>query len=168
MSVSTRTVAPPQSAPRTRLYKLLAVANRELSTLRAGWSDDDYRAILMQCGATRVDGRFSARTMSIAQMAAALARFKALGFRVRSARPNTPGDWRAARIAKLNAIWCALADAGQVRDGSQRAMENFCRKHLNGLERLQWATSPQLNRCVEMLKQFAARVAVAPGAERDQ
>lgn len=167
MSASTRIASQHQSAARARLYKLLAVANRELGEQRVGWSEDDYRFILQQCGATWVDGRCSARTMSIPQMSAALARFKALGFRVRSPRPNTPGDWRAPRIAKLNAIWCALADAGKVRDGSQRAMEHFCRRHLNGLERLQWATSEQLNQCVEMLKQFAARVHVAPSARRD-
>lgn len=143
---------------RRRLYTLLAVANKELSESRPGWSDDDYRLILRQCGAGDLAGKPSATTMTVSQMEMALARFKQLGFKVRKQGGST--HWRAARIAKLNAIWCALADAGVVKFRDQRAMEGFLRRYVHGLNHLQWATTEQLNQCVETLKQWAKRTQV--------
>lgn len=146
------------SANRKRLFKLLAVANRELGKLRPGWCEDDYRLVLQQCGAKQNNGRFSASTMTDRQMEEALRQFKVLGFKTK--RVGGTGTWRTARINKLNAMWCALADAGVVRDRSSHAMEVFCRRQINGLTRLQWATSDQLNQAVEMLKGWCVRVNV--------
>lgn len=142
---------------RKRLYKLLAVANRELAAKRAGWLDDDYRSILQQCGATEANGKISATTMTVPQMEQALWRFKKLGFHVKKRREQNP-NWRAARIAKLNALWCALADAGVVKNRSEAALEAYCRRHLNGTRKLQWARSEDLNTCIETLKRWALRV----------
>lgn len=141
-------------ARRKRLYTLLAVANRELTERRAGWCDEDYRMILAQCGAQEIDGTPSATTMTVAQMEQALIRFKQLGFKVRH---NGSGGWRQARINKLNALWCLLADRDLVRNRSQQAMEQFCRRYVAGFTRLQWATSEQLNQAIEMLKKWANR-----------
>lgn len=145
---------------RTRLYKLLAVGNRELHKQRAGWCDDDYRYILQQCGAKLVNGKYSATSMNFTQLDTALARLKKLGFQVKKPAGSGTGTWRAARINKLNAMWCALADGGHVRNRSSQAMETFCRKRIRGLTRLQWATSDQLNKAVEELKQWCKRCKV--------
>lgn len=150
---------PVKRDPRIRLYKLLAVGNRELQSKRPGFCDEDYRAILQQCGATEVKGKFSATSMSVVQMEEALSRLKALGFKVKRLA-RTQRDWRAPRIAKLNAMWCALADAGVVHDRSEAALQSFCSKRVRKLTKLQWASSQQLNQCVEMLKQYAARTHV--------
>jgi hypothetical protein len=146
------------TALRKRLYTLLAVANRDLAESRPGWSDEDYRLILRQCGAQDVKGTPSATTMTEQQMKTALARFKALGFTVRSNKPA--GSWRAPRIAKITALWNALADAGVVKYRDQRAMEGFLRRQVRGLNHLQWGTTEQLNQCVEILKQWAKRTGV--------
>lgn len=146
---------------RTQLYTLLGVGNRELHTARAGWCEDDYRLILMQCGAELKGGKYSATTMNIQELEAALGRLKALGFKVKKGRSNE--TWRGPRVAKLNAMWCALADGGHVRNRSQHAMETFCRKRVPGLTRLQWATSEQLNKVVEELKQWCRRCNVRTG-----
>jgi len=141
---------------RKRLYTLLALANSTLAESRPGWSEDDYRHILTQCGATAVGGKPSATTMNIVQMEKALWRFKQLGFTPRKKATS----WRAPRIAKLNALWCALADAGVVKFRDQRAMEGFLRRQVQGLTHLQWATTEQLNHCVEILKKWASRTQV--------
>ncbi len=138
---------------RKRLYTLLQVANRELTHARAGWCDDDYRAILQQCGATEKSGKFSASTMTNPQIEQALERFKQLGFKPRRSQTKT-APWRMPRIAKLNAMWCALADAKVVDDRSETAMKAWCKHQVKGLNNLEWATSEQLNKAVEMLKQF--------------
>lgn len=146
------------SSRRDRLYKLLAVGNRELANSRPGWCDEDYRLILKQCGARLVGDRYSATSMSESQLEAALARLKERGFRIR--QPRSGASWRAPRIKKLNAMWCALADAGVVRNRSQSAMETFCRKRVRGMTQLQWATTEQLNQAVEELKQWCIRCGV--------
>lgn len=147
-------------ARRTRLYKLLAVGNRELHGQRAGWCDDDYRYILQQCGASLEDGKYSAKSMTIPQLDTALARLKQLGFKVKKPASSGTGTWRAARIRKLNAMWCALADGGHVRNRSSQAMETFCRKRVPDMTRLQWATSDQLNKAIEELKAWCKRCEV--------
>ncbi len=142
---------------RQRLYTLLAVANAELQKSRAGFCDDDYRYILQQCGASEKNGRISAKTMTIPEMELAVSRLKQLGFKPK--RQHGAG-WRQPRIDKLNAMWCALADADVVRNRAESALENFCSKQVPTLSRLRWATSDQLNQCVEILKQWCLRTGV--------
>ncbi|MBL4783008.1 MAG: regulatory protein GemA [Porticoccaceae bacterium] len=150
---------PHKNNPRQRLYKLLAVGNRDLQSQRHGFCDEDYRAILQQCGATEKKGKISATTMTVPELEGALTRLKNLGFKVRRL-PRVKADWRAPRIAKLNAMWFAMADAGVVHDRSQEAMQAFCCTKVRTLSKLQWATTQQLNQCVEMLKKYADRTNV--------
>lgn len=139
------------------LYKLLAVANRELRQSRSGWCEADYREILRQCGASERDGRISAKTMTAVEMNQALKRFEQLGFvrRKPAGRPNRKG--MQPRIAKLNAMWCALADAGVVRDRSEQAMRHWCENQVGTLTKFDWADGDDLNQAIEMLKAFARR-----------
>lgn len=141
--------------PRKRLYALLHIASDDMRSRVPDWDDDDYRLVLKEHGAKLRNGKYSATTMSLVQLEKALEYFKQSGFKVR--RTRSEGNWRAARIAKLNALWCELADAGHVRDRSEVAMQSWCANQVHGLTRLQWATSPQLNQAVEMLKRYCHR-----------
>jgi hypothetical protein len=69
-------------------------------------------------------------------------------------------DFRSKRIAKLNALWCALADRDIVTNRSQTALEHWCKKYTKK-DRLQWASSADLNTCIEQLKQWSKRLGVA-------
>ena len=71
----------------------------------------------------------------------------------------SPSDWRAARIAKITALWCALADAGVVRGRGESAMVKWCAR-LTHKARLEWASSNDLNQCIEGLKDWAQREGV--------
>lgn len=118
-------------------------------------SDDAYRANRAHYG----NGKTSSVTMKVVKLENVLEAFKRLGFKVK--RKNTKlrtGAWRKLRIAKLNAMWIMLAPHGHVRDRSEEAMQNWCISHVDGLERLQWAESEQLNQCIEALKQWCLRV----------
>lgn len=148
-----------------RYRQLLAIANHELTKILAGWTDDDYRLALKNFGASAKQSRISATTMTLAEMKAALAHFKKLGFSPKNPRPSftkskphKSKNTRAPRIAKLNAMWIELHNMGAVNDRSQTAMENWCKNNLKGLNALQWATSPQLNQAIEMLKNFKQRI----------
>lgn len=142
---------------RKRYYTLLSVGKTQL-----GWDDEFYRGIwLPMQGATLKNGRYSASTMSIWQLSAAVERMKESGFKPTSKHQYTHDkkDWREPRIAKVNAVWCALFDAGEVKDKSQSACEHWCKRYTKK-DRLQWAGSAELNTCIEQLKMWAKRVGV--------
>lgn len=136
--------------PRERCYTLLQVGKQQL-----GMSEDDYRAFLMAHGAGMIQGRISATTMDIGQLEMAIESMKVRGFHPTSKKSGTR-DWRTARIAKITAIWIALADAGVVRDRGEKAMLTWCAKHTRTAS-IKWATSRALNDCIEGLKSWAHR-----------
>lgn len=138
---------------RQRLYKLLQVGKREVAM-----SDDDYRALLARHGATEVDGRPSASTLSISQLEQALESLKRAGFRPRRGKPHY--DWRQPRIDKAYALWCALYDGQVVRDRQFTAFERWSRS-LTKSAKLEWADSHALNAVIEALKSWASRERVA-------
>lgn len=142
---------------RARYCQLLAIGKAQL-----GWDEEFYRGIwLPRQGATKdADGRYSATTMTISQLCQAVERMKDSGF-----KPTGSGgkkfthdkkDWRGPRIAKLNAMWLAMAEAGAVKDKSQDALEQWCKNH-HKKDRLQWASSKELNTCIAQLKAWAKR-----------
>lgn len=143
---------------RNALYRRLRVAYNWAQTNLPEWRDDDYRNVLKIHGAAMVDGKYSATTMSHQQMEEAFRFFQKKGFRLQR-KPTSKKDrnWRKPRIAKLNAMWCALADAGHVENKSESAMAAWCRHNVKDLTQLQWADSDQLNKAVEMLKSYCKR-----------
>jgi len=138
--------------PRTRYYRLLAVGKRQL-----GMDEETYRAFLAAHGAGEVAGRVSATAMDFGALVAAVEALRRQGFKPRRKTvADGHANWRAPRIAKITALWCALADAGAIRDRSERAMLKFCAGQ-TGTARIQWATGAGLNRCIEALKSWAGR-----------
>jgi len=142
---------------RARYYQQLAIGKKQL-----GWDEEFYRGIWLPLqGATKdADGRYSATTMTIAQLCQAVERMKDSGFKPTGQRgkkfTHANKDWRAPRIAKLNVMWMAMAEAKVVQDKSQDALEKWCKNH-HKKDRLQWATSQELNTCIEQLKAWARR-----------
>lgn len=140
---------------RTRYCQLLAIGKAQL-----GWDEEFYRGIWLPLqGATKdADGRYSASTMSIGQLSKAVERMKECGFRPKSKRKfsHDNPDWRAPRIDKLTAMWIAMAEAGVVGDKSRAALEHWCKRY-HKKDRLQWASSKELNACIEQLKAWAKR-----------
>jgi len=145
---------------RKRFYTLLALGKAQLC-----WDNEFYYGMwLPMQGATKnAAGNYSATTMTIGQLCQAVERMKDSGF-----KPTTKTgkkfvhdnkDWRTPRIAKLNALWCNLADKGHVQDKSQKALEAWCKTYTQK-DRLQWANSNNLNTCIEQLKAWSKRVGV--------
>jgi hypothetical protein len=140
---------------RNRCYQLLAIGKKQL-----GWDDEFYYGIWLPLqGATKdADGYYSATTMDIGQLYKAVERMKECGFKPTPKRKFTHDkpDWRAPRIAKLNAMWLALAEAGVVKDKSRAALETWCKRY-HTKDRLQWASANELNACIEQLKAWTKR-----------
>lgn len=118
----------------------------------------DYRYILRDCGAKLVDDKYSATTLDIAGLINAMDEMKKRGFvplsrGARSARNNT---WRKPRIDKITALWCRLADAGVIHNRSDAGMQRYCMR-ITKKSKLEWASSDDLNACIESLKSMAHR-----------
>lgn len=144
---------------RTQLYRLLAVGQRQLKL-----DEDTYRSMLAQYGAKEIDGKVSAKSLSLTQLEQVLEHLKKSGFKVQNKLKGTglrTVNWRKPRLAKLNAMWTLLADNGHVRDRSEAAMHRWCIRQVKGLERLEWAESHQLNTAVEALKSWCIRVGLS-------
>jgi phage gp16-like protein len=132
---------------RDRHYRLLQVGKRDLHM-----ADEDYRELLRRHGAKQKDGKYSATTMSVAGLMQAVGEMKQKGF-----KPQTGGtDWRRPRIEKITALWMALFDAGVVKKPDQGSMVKWCAR-ITRKTRLEWATSYELNACIEGLKDWAHR-----------
>jgi len=145
---------------RAALYARLGIARRALAA--QGWDEDRYRAHLAAHGADLHRGRPSASTMSGPQIEAALAPLETLTGRAvaegsilgRCNRQRRP-QW-----SKVIALWCALADAGVVRSRGESAMLAWAGRYIRAA-RIEWASAPDLARCIEALKDWAARTGVA-------
>lgn len=142
-----------QKNARHRYYRLLQVGKKALHM-----ADEDYRALLSRHGASIKEDHPSATTMSIPQLFSAVEDMKAKGFKPTARRGSVSriSNWRKGRIQKITALWCALADAGVVHSRSEASMVKWC-AGITKKARLQWATSENLNACIEGLKAWAAR-----------
>lgn len=139
---------------RNKYYGLLQIGKKTLAM-----DEDTYRQFLEQHGAKIKGDRISASTMKLGELVAAVADMEKMGFkRSRKSALNT-NDWRTPRIKKITALWCTLADAGAVRNRSEKAMHNFCSKQMKA-DKLHWASAGDLNKCIEALKGMAKREGV--------
>lgn len=145
---------PRQKDERYRLYRLLEVGKKALAM-----DEDAFRLMLVRHGAQEVDGVPSRRTMDLGQLHDVVVEMKRKGFRPTPRGGQQAARWRKPRIQKITAIWCAMADAGVVRNRSEAAMVKWCAT-LTRKARLEWATSEDLNACVEALKDWARREGV--------
>ena len=110
---------------RNKLYQLLAVGKKQL-----GWSEDFYRSILQQHGATLLDGKYSAKTLSFEKLEDVLAAMKREGFVVQANKQPTAKD-------KVLAKWAELAEREIVRSGTMESLEAFIKRQ-TGIEKFQF------------------------------
>jgi phage gp16-like protein len=154
----------PRSLDRRSYYTLLAVGKAELK-----WDDEFYYGIwLPMQGATLMDGRYSAKTLSDQQLIKALEAMKRVGFKVRHVNGNQATGPKTSRALaddgqskKIRALWLELHAAGGVRDASERALARWIAgqtKSSDGIEALQWLSSDQASRLIEQLKKWLKRI----------
>ncbi len=144
-----------QSKSRNQLYTLLAVGKKQL-----GWDEATYREHLKLHGAVAHNNRYSASSMPIAGMINAIKAMQTAGFTPKRQQTITRLQWRAPRIRKITALWCTLADAGEVRERGYASMERWCRTVIK-TNKLEWADGKGLNDCIEALKSWCQRKGVA-------
>lgn len=142
------------SKNRNHCYTLLAVGKKQL-----GWNEDTYRDFLTDHGAKEKNGKPSASTMHISDLEQAIAAMKQLGFKPVRKKKAQNKNWRLRMTNKITAIWCALYDAGVVKNKSSIAMERWCAS-VTKVAKMEWFESKDYNRCIEGLKSWAKREGV--------
>jgi phage gp16-like protein len=133
------------------------LAQIHIAKSQLGLADDTYRDMLWTVARVR-----SAAELDFAGRMRVLEHLRARGFRPAPPRKAAGPQEQAPKLdegpqaSKIRAMWIALAEAGVVRDRSERALLAFVRRQ-TGVERMEWASMRQLDSVIEALKDWARR-----------
>ena len=101
-----------------------------------GWCDETHRDLLARHGATMVDGRVSASTLTVPQLGAVLDDYQRRGWPRTKKVFMSNGQAKAkpvpARIAHLVRLWGKLGQAGKVAKATRPALLAFCARQVGG------------------------------------
>ncbi len=137
------------------------IAKKEL-----GLSDDVYRDILRSRFGKTKD---SAAKLTPGQAFSLLAHFRKLGWKPKTTARlpgmEIPSDGQSK---KIQALWITLAQAGKVRDGSDKALMAFCKRLTatggrQGRDHLRFCDRQDKWKIIEALKDWAKREGVDVG-----
>jgi phage gp16-like protein len=132
----------------------------QMGRAQLGLDDDTYRALL----ARLANGKTSSSALTAQEADQVIKHMKAAGFVVKSkGEPKATMGAREDQMAKLRALWKAMVAVKAVgpRDTVEaldQAIESWAKKRMPSLTALRFATSWQMVRLIEMLKQWAERV----------
>jgi len=119
-----------------------------------GLDDDVYRAIVARISTKfRRAPLYSSGDMEPRERRALIEELRRLGFQK---KPEAKKVERP-QVGKVYALWKELQLAGALRDSSVVALRHFV-KRVTGRDALQWATPGDLNKVIEALKAWLARV----------
>lgn len=132
---------------KTKLIQLIHVGKKQL-----GLDDDLYREVLESC-----TGMVSSKLMKIAQLESVLDRMKQLGFTIES--KDKTGVQQLADDAQsklIRHLWLQLHNAGQVRNGSEKALAKFVENKV-GVSALQFLSTKNADMIITHLRQWCKR-----------
>ncbi|MRD73303.1 regulatory protein GemA [Rhodocyclus tenuis] len=126
-----------------------------------GWCDETHRDLLARHGATVADGRVSASTMTVPQLAAVLDDYQRRGW-PRAKKVFAHGTAQAksvpARISHMVRLWGRLGQAGKVEKATRPALLGFCARQLGReVADLDSLTVPECQSITEALKGWLGR-----------
>ena len=132
------------------LIKLIHVAKTKL-----GLDDDVYRDILES-----TTGKTSSKLLTPAQLEAVLDRLKQLGFEVESKDKTGVKNLASDAQSKLiRHLWLQLYDAGQVKNGSEKALAKFIENRVK-VSALQFLSTESADMVINHLRQWCKRCGI--------
>ena len=135
---------------KTKLIQLIHVGKTQL-----GLDDELYREVLESC-----TGKTSSKDMTIQQLDAVLNRLKQLGFTVESKEKTGVSNLADDAKSKLiRHLWLQLHQAGQVRNGSEKALAKFVENKV-GVSALQFLSTKNADMIITHLRQWCKRSGV--------
>lgn len=141
--------------------QLLGIAKGWANTNLAGWCDDLHRDLLARHGAVEIEGRVSANSMNMPQLAAALDDYERRGW-PRSRTFNNKGKQAPAKvtpqISQIVRLWSRLDQAGKLKNGSRQGMLAFCgHQAKREITKLDDLTKGECQGIIEALKSWSQR-----------
>lgn len=146
--------------------QLLGIAKNWAEREIPGWCDDTHRDLLARHGAVMVEGRVTASSMNMPQLAAALEDYERRGWpRQRTYSPSTSGRGARGegksvppRIANIFKLWGKLGQAGKVKQATRSTLLAFCtRQAKRDIRNLDDLSIVECQGITEALKNWFAR-----------
>lgn len=140
--------------------QLLGIAKNWAEKNLAGWCDDAHRALLARNGAVQIEGRVSASSMNMPQLAAALEDYERRGWpRNKGYAPKGAAQREVPpRIANIVKLWGRLDKAGKLENSNRVALLKFCARQTNRpIGALDDLTVKECQGITEALKSWVAR-----------
>lgn len=143
--------------------QLLGIAKNWAEREVPGWCDDTHRDLLARHGAVQVEGRVTASSMNMPQLAAALEDYERRGWprqkgyaakgAQQTARREVP-----PRIANMFKLWGKLGQAGKVKQATRNTLLAFCtRQAKREIRSLDDLSIVECQGIIEALKNWLAR-----------
>ena len=136
----------PKFNKKLNLIKLIHVAKTKL-----GLDDDVYRDILES-----TTGKTSSKLLTPAQLEAVLDRLKQLGFEVESNKTGVKNLASDAQSKLIRHLWLQLYHAGQVKNGSEKALAKFIENRVK-VSALQFLSTESADMVINHLRQWCKR-----------
>ena len=139
----------PKFNKKLNLIKLIHVAKTKL-----GLDDEIYRDILKS-----TTGKDSSKLLTPAQLEAVLDRLKQLGFTVESNKTGVKNLASDAQSKLIRHLWLQLYHAGQVKNGSEKALAKFIENRVK-VSALQFLSSESADMVINHLRQWCKRCGI--------
>ena len=139
----------PKFNKKLNLIKLIHVAKTKL-----GLDDDVYRDILES-----TTGKTSSKLLTPAQLEAVLDRLKQLGFEVESNKTGVKNLASDAQSKLIRHLWLQLYHAGQVKNGSEKALAKFIENRVK-VSALPFLSSESADMVINHLRQWCKRCGI--------
>ena len=139
----------PKFNKKLNLIKLIHVAKTKL-----GLDDDVYRDILES-----TTGKTSSKLLTPAQLEAVLDRLKQLGFEVESNKTGVKNLADDAQSKLIRHLWLQLYHAGQVKNGSEKALAKFIENRVK-VSALQFLSTESADMVINHLRQWCKRCGI--------
>lgn len=149
-----------KSNPRSRELAKIHIGAKQLGLIRDG-DKDEYRLMLFSIARVR-----SAADLDAAGRQRVLAHLRKCG--ATFTRPKGSSKYkRGSQAAYIRFLWSRLNQAGEIRDGSDRAMRTWCKRETAkyhpeevGYEVPQMMPAAVASKVIEQLKQWCDRAGV--------
>lgn len=148
------------SSLQKHIIQLVAIAKGWALANLPGWSDESHRDLLFVHGAKVVDGRLSAKSMTMPQLGAVLDDYERRGW-PRQKRVFDPGKKAktvSPAIAHIVRLWGRLGNAGKVDNATRPALLVWCERQVgHAVKNLDALSVDECQAVTEALKAWLVR-----------
>jgi phage gp16-like protein len=97
------------------------------------------------------------KDMTVWELEKVITNLKLKGFKVKSSKKTGKITATEPVHKKIRLLWLALADAGEIKNRSEKAINSYV-KRITGVEVMDWLAQKQAMVVIESLKSWQARI----------